>query len=404
MFFGRELGRSLKRHGKKSAAALLVSAVLGVFLCQFAGSVDAYRQRLEDLAADAELRVTFINSSGTRTVGLYVYDDKLQALEDSGLAEPGLYAAQCLFSDGTEDDQPDYRNPQRLVQDLAAYTREEPLAEAGEVTYFEGYDSSLFASEEAVCLLPQERFERLGCGPGEKVGIQLFTSGIDGRRLYPGARMEVAVAGTFADGGSISPGAGMVVPYGFLRRGIAESKLNLWPSQAYLTIPDPDDLNAVKALLQELDIRPVNHELGDSARHAKTAVINDSIYIAAAEPAQRTLRLLRSLYPAVFGAVALIALLASYLLMQSRREELALQRSLGAGRGRIFALFFAESACLCLLGAATACLLCVLAFGTPWAALGLPLAGYVLAYLVGAALAALLMLRTGVLAVLAASE
>lgn len=403
MFFIKELGRGLKRHGKKTVITLLVSVALGIFLCQFAGSVDTYRRRLEDLSANAGLKVTFVNSSGTRSVGLHIYDDKLRALEESGFAEPGFYAASCFFSDGTPDDQPILPNPKRLVQVLAAYTSDEALAGIdGNIVYFDGYDESFFSSGEPVCLVPQYRFENQGFSAGGKVHVQFFTS--NGKSVYPGVEMDLTIAGTYRDAGGITPDAGMVCPYKTLRRVMKESKLNFWPSQAYLTIPDPGNLNGVKALLQELEIEPVNAGLSSNAWFGKTATINDSVYIGSAEPTQRTLALLRSLYPAVFAAVALIALLASYLLMQSRREEIALQRSMGAGAGRVFWLCFGESACLCLLGAAIAAALSALALGTPPLALGLPLLGYMAFYLLGAGLAVLLMLRVDVLAVLAAAE
>lgn len=406
MFFWKELGRSLGRHGKKTAIALLVSAVLGIFLCQFAGNVAVHRHRLRELSENAGLRVTFVNTSGTQSTNILVYDDKLEALEESGLATPGLYAAVCMFSDGTEDDQPDFRNPQRKVQYVAGYTNDTPLAGVGEgnVTYFDGFDASVFATDQAVCLLPQERFDRLGYQPGEKVRIQFFTGGTNERSIFPGAEMDVAVGGTFQDAGPIGPGVGMVIPYRTMRQGLKEGHLSVWPTQAYLDIPDPENLNAIKALLQEIHVSPVDKTLDYYAQYGKTASINDSIYIGTAEPTRRTLSLLQSLYPVVFAAVGLIAMLASYLLMQSRREEIALQRSLGVSRGRVFAAFFGESACLCLAGAAVACLVGVLALDTPLSALGLPLAGYVLSYLLGSGAAILLMLRTDVLAVLAAAE
>ena len=406
MFFGKELGRSLKRHGKKTAIALLVSAVLGAFLCQFAGSVEGYRQRLVELSEKAELRVTFVNTSGTREIGLKIYDDKLQALEESGMLQAGLYVANCWFSDGTEDDRPNPLNPKRLTQDIVAYTNASPLGGAEAVNWFEGYDASVLASDQAVCLLPQERFDRLGYQPGDTVHIQFITGGSNGKSVFPGQEMDMAIAGTFASEDAALSGFGMVCPYRTMRRGLKESKLNIWPTQAYLTIPDSEDLNAVKALLQELEIDPLDNTLralSTWAEYGNTAIINDGVYIGTAEPTQRTLDLLRSLYPAVFAAVALIALLASYLLIQSRREEIALQRSLGVGRGRIFGLFIGESACLCVLGAALGCLFSVCVAGTPLAALALPLLGYVGSYLLGSAIAVLLTLRTGVLAVLAAA-
>lgn len=404
MFFAKELGRSLKRHGKKTLIALLVSTVLGTFLCQFAGNVETYRQRLRELSEKAELRVTFVNTSGTRDVGLKVYDDKLRALEESGLVQTGLYKAECWFSDGTGDDQPSPLNPRRLVQTVAGYTNTTPLGGEEGVTWFEGYDSSIFDSDQAVCLLPQERFDRLGYQPGDTVHIQFFTGGANGKSIFPGQEMDMAIAGTFQNDGPALSRLGMVCPYRTMRRGLRESNLNIWPSQAYLTIPDPEDLNAVKALLQELEIQPVDKSLNTWAEYGKTAVINDSIYIGTAEPTQRTLDLLRSLYPAVFAAVALIALLASYLLMQSRREEIALQRSLGVKPRRTFALFLGESACLCVLGAVLAGAFSACLLGTPPRALGLPLLGYAGAYLLGSGAAILLMLRTGVLAVLSAAD
>lgn len=404
MFFAKELGRSLKRHGKKTLIALLVSTALGAFLCQFAGNVETYRQRLQELSEKAELRVTFVNTSGTRDVGLKVYDDKLRALEESGLVQPGLYKADCWFSDGTEDDHPNLLNPKRLTQNVVAYTNASPLGGAEAVSWFDGYDGAIFDSDQAVCLLPQERFDRLGYQPGDTVHVQFFTGGANGKSIFPGQEMDMDIAGTFQSDDPALAGYGMVCPYRTMRRGLRESNLNIWPSQAYLTIPEPEDLNAVKALLQELEIQPVDKSLNTWAEYGKTVIINDSIYIGTAEPIQRTLDLLRSLYPAVFAAVALVALLASYLLMQSRREEIALQRSLGVEPRRTFALFLGESACLCVLGALLAGLFSACLLGTPLPALGLPLLGYVGAYLLGSSTAILLMLRTGVLAVLAAAE
>ena len=79
-------------------------------------------------------------------------------------------------------------------------------------------------------------------------------------------------------------------------------------------------------------------------------------------------------------------------------------------RGKEVRIFFIERkwwtacACLCLAGAVLAALLSTLVLGTPLLALGLPLLGYLGFYLLGSGLAILLMLRTGVLSVLAASE
>ena len=81
------------------------------------------------------------------------------------------------------------------------------------------------------------------------------------------------------------------------------------------------------------------------------AVINDRKFILRAEPLERNIRLLQSLYPLFFAAVAVIAFLVSYLLAQSRRDEIAVCRSLGESRTGVFLQFFWESTVVCLSGA-----------------------------------------------------
>lgn len=413
MFFGKELARSLRRHGRKTAIALAVSAALAFFLFLFSGSIAVNQRQLDDLKRESDLKLTFVNSSGTRDSSIIIYDDKLQEIEASGLAVPDLYAVMALFSDGSGDDTKAYTGAYSkwATQPMAAYTNDSPLAAPGpdNVTYFDGYDGSLFAGNEPVCLMDREKFERLELSPGQEYTVTLFTfkesKGTKG--VFKGGETTLRIVGTYEDPGSVFTGLPihLVCPYRTLRQAFSEENLSIWPSKAALRIPDPENLNALKALLGDIGILPVDKNLDSvNASYGKTAVINDSVYIGTAEPAMRTLSLLRSLYPAVFSAVALIALLVSYLLMQSRRNEIAIQRSLGTGRLRIFLSFFAESACVCLLGTAAALAAGLLLLGQPPAALLPPALGFAGSYLLGSAAAVLLLLRTDVLAILAASE
>lgn len=412
MFFWNELGRSLKRHGKKSAIALAVSAALAFFLFLFAGSITANQRQLDDLEQNSDLRLTFVNVSGTRDSSLIIYDDKLEVIEESGLAETGFYAVMALFSDGTEDDNRQFsaRNSYWKNQPIVAYTDDSPLTEAGEdnVTYFDGYDASMFQGSDPVCLMAKEKFDRMGLSPGEEITVRLFTfkdtQGSMG--VFKGEETSLKVVGTYVEPGTIytGPAINLICPYRTLRTQFRAMNLSIWPSRAYLRITDPANLNPLKDLLKEIGISHVEKTLDSGAAYGKTAVINDSVYIGTAEPTMRTLSLLRSLYPAVFAAVSLISLLTSYLLIQSRREEIAIQRSLGTGRLRIFFTFFVESACLCLMGIVLAFAAAVLLLSQPPLSLLLPALGCFGFCLLGSAIAVLLLERTDVLAVLSAAE
>ena len=104
MFFCKDLFRSLARHSRKGLLALAVAVGLSAMLFLFAGAVASYQGELDRLEEDYDLTLTFTNVAGTSTKNLIIYDDRLQTIEESGLAEPGFYRATSFFSDGTEDD------------------------------------------------------------------------------------------------------------------------------------------------------------------------------------------------------------------------------------------------------------------------------------------------------------
>ena len=126
----------------------------------------------------------------------------------------------------------------------------------------------------------------------------------------------------------------------------------------------------------------------------------DESFIRSAETLSKNLALLRGMLPFLVVIVFFIGYLCSYLSLQSRREEYALLRSLGTGRGRSFLLLFGETA----LAVAAACLsgsLLSAAFLRPApGVLALSGATFFLAFLSGAAMAILALHRLSVMELL----
>ncbi len=405
MFFPKEVWRDLRRHSRKTVIACLVAGALACFLLLFSGSIASNQAQLDQLSQEFQLRLTFVNASGTQTTGLIIRDDKLQELEKSGLVRRGFYGALALVQDGSEDDGSFMINSRWLTQLMAAYTDDSPLEG---VSYFEGYDASVFQESEPVCLMSREKFQSLGLSPGQEYNVTLLTfkDSQIGKEAFYGGESGFRVVGTFEDAGEIFTGAdiSLVCPYESLRTTLAAFNLHVWPSSAYLVIPSPENLNPLKALLSELGISPVDSSLYTYGSKGSAAVINDSLYIDTAEPIQRTLALLKTLYPLALLAVALLSLLSSYLLIQSRQEEFALERSMGVGRLRVFFKILVESGLMALTGIL---LVSVLFF----ACSGLQLSTIVItgisclgSVLVGGALAAMMTARSNVLIVLTATR
>ena len=108
------------------------------------------------------------------------------------------------------------------------------------------------------------------------------------------------------------------------------------------------------------------------------------------------------LFPVLFLVVGLMGFIISWLMVSSRRMELAVMRGLGASSWRVFISFFMEQAALCLLG----CLIGAFAMSLlyPGGAVWLAGAGFLVCYLAGCALSVLAAGRTNLMLLLSERE
>ena len=108
------------------------------------------------------------------------------------------------------------------------------------------------------------------------------------------------------------------------------------------------------------------------------------------------------LFPVLFLVVGLMGFIISWLMVSSRRMELAVMRGLGASHWRVFASFFLEQAALCLLGCLIGALAMTLLY--PGGAVWLAGAGFLVCYLAGCALSVLAAGRTNLMLLLSERE
>lgn len=133
-------------------------------------------------------------------------------------------------------------------------------------------------------------------------------------------------------------------------------------------------------------------------------VIDDNALIQSVDAAQKIIDYMRILYPVLFALIVAIAFVVSYLLTHTRRDELAIMRSGGAGRIKTFFAFFIEQVTLCIVGTVIGAL-------ALWAILGVLTLSQVISiliyfgcYVIGVSLACLVMSRGSVLKLLSSNE
>jgi hypothetical protein len=129
-------------------------------------------------------------------------------------------------------------------------------------------------------------------------------------------------------------------------------------------------------------------------------VLEDAAFNNSVASVKQQINYINTLYPFLYALVGIIALVVSYLLVVSRKVELAIMRGLGTTRLVSFFSFFSEQSLLCILGTVIGLMVWLLVWGLP-GKLHLALTGgFLICYLVGSAISVTIMNHANVLTIL----
>ncbi len=115
---------------------------------------------------------------------------------------------------------------------------------------------------------------------------------------------------------------------------------------AVFSLRSTDDLEALRDALEACDFTSV----GSNQRLRSYAVIDDAEFNSTVRTLNRQIRYLDMLYSLLYALSAILTLTLSFLLMLSRKKELAIMRGLGTQPTRIFCGFLTEQLALSVLG------------------------------------------------------
>lgn len=275
-----------------------------------------------------------------------------------------------------------------------------------EITWLDGVDADILETAEKVCILDAALMEEKGLRPGDDVMLTIFyyRYASEGSEVF----IEPLVTDTYRIVGSMQIGdfrgnwvpPEIILPLDYMRETYHSQGIDFYADSGSFVVKDPFQLNALKAQMHD-EVKFLS--VITRARHrtdGNALTIMDEAFIRSAETLSKNLALLRGMLPFLAAIVIFIGYLCSYLSLQSRREEYALLRSLGTGRGRSFFLLFGETALVetaaCILGSLLAAVFLRPAVGV----LVLSGAAFFLAFLSGAAMAILALHRLSVMEML----
>lgn len=391
VFTLKQIGRGITRHKWKSILSLLIGVLTILLLDIYAGNMESTGRQLARLPEVMQVQAKISNLNGSLEEGMTIREDRVQGIRASAHAKDAVFTV-------------------RLRLGLGSFTAEEyegnlvcygagmnaiggvPGLKSEEITFLEGTDESVLETAEKVCIMDASMMEREDLSLGDEVTITSFCYRYEGRTYE--IFLDRLITDTYKIVGAMEIGeyegnwvpAEVIFPLDCVREAYHRAGIAFLADSGSFVVKDPFRLNECKEEMAQLGMLPVLTR-ADFSYDGNALTIMDETFIRSAEALEENLALLQGMLPFVGALVIFIGYICSYLSIQGRREEYALLRSLGTGRGLSFFLFFGETAATEAAAALAGSVIAVLLFHTPAKVLVLAAVLFFLTFLAGTAAA-----------------
>lgn len=404
-FFMRQTAGNIVRHRKKSILHILIGVMTVLILDVYAGNMDSTGKQLAHLPQVLEVTARISTLNGSQREGMTIREERMMGVRESEYVKDPVFTVRLKFGFGAftveeyKENLNHYGMGMNAPEGVSGMKKED-------ITWLDGVDADILETTEKVCMLDTALMEEKGLHLGDNVMLTIFyyRYALEGSEIF----IEPLITDTYRIVGSMQIGEYMgnwvppevILPLDYMRETYHSQDIDFYADSGSFVVKNPFQLNALKAQMHD-EVKFLSVITRAKPRTDGNALtIMDEAFIRSAETLSKNLALLRGMLPFLVMIVIFIGYLCSYLSLQSRREEYALLRSLGAGRGRSFFLLFGETALVeaaaCLLGSFLAAVFLRTAVGV----LALSGAMFFLAFLAGAAMAILALHRLSVMEML----
>lgn len=362
------------RHRIKSILTILMDILVVLVLHTYMSNIVNNREQLLKLPDAIPVTGYVSTLDGTRSAGIFIGEEIVERISESDYVDEVKMSVRLKCS----LQKIAYRDWDHLNLYVFGANRIGAVRglEPSEVTWNAGEDASVLEGEEPKCIVSQKLFEKNGWRLGEKITLCQYyyheREDIMGDLLAdPLKDTEYEIAG-YAD---LSPSAlhmdsgldgflpDILVPIKAVRNDYADAGIPFEADTLSFRVSDALMLNEFKQDMKELGLKSIAPMTSDNSLTGTALVLNDSAFINAASQLRRAIDTVTAFFPFLLTLIVCVGYLVTLLLLQSRKKEMALLRSIGLNRRKCFRVFFTEQLILVVTGVTAGSMLSVLLQG-----------------------------------------
>lgn len=358
--------KSMERRKRRSILVVLVNLVLAVLLNLYFGLIGSYQTQLNDLAANTPIECTITNPDGTMEVGIAVASDTLRELQAAEQIRDLDCSTQLKAGFG-EFDKAYWEGNLNLDVSVVNKIDSTVLPENIRVAYQEGWDETLFAGAEKVCLLKKSDMEEQGFSYGDEIPFTVYYYRYDDTRrdvdILELGCVHLKVVGQIDDSDPVESRGypDMLIPFQTVWDEFEARQINFTAEAVSFYVKNPLALNAFKEEMGQIgEYGLFEVYKGDGAKFSykgSALYVQDGIFITMAGRLKTAIRILEAFLLPMGILVFIVGYVISHLLANGRVKEFALFRSLGVGTPRAVWAFWCEQLVLVFAGNVIGCLI-----------------------------------------------
>lgn len=358
------------RHKVKSLLTILMDMLVVFLLHTYLSNIANNEKQLAMLPEAIPVNAYVTTADGSRQTGIFIRDKLVQGLLDSKYVDklqmdvrlkagvdrviPGQWHTLNLYLEGVN-----------CVEALGCIKESDVVWNTGE-------DASFLQGTEAKCIVSKKLFDRRGWKLGDKVTLcEWYYYREDERspELFanPLQTVECEIAGYVDMTGKwderfvVPPD--VIVPFYAVRKSYAEEGIPFFASSASFVLSDALCMNAFKQEMKDLGFRSIAPTVPDNSLNGVALHVNDAAFIRTAQHLRQVIDTVRAFFPFLLLLIVGVGYLITLLLLQSRKNEMALLRSIGLNRRKCFRVFFVDQLTLVITGVVAGSVLSVLIQG-----------------------------------------
>ena len=248
------------------------------------------------------------------------------------------------------------------VTNLSLYAEDKDLT----IEWLSGYDEDLFNTTKPLVMLSNAIKDEAYWLTDDVVRLELYYFRPDGSRFMSldyFKSIDLQVAGFFefeSDALQDIIRPQLILSHQFICHISQEEGIDFYSDSASFRVTNPLELNLFIEEMREVGFYSLSvtaDPLGDTG---DTLLVDDSTFVNGATQLLQTIHLQQRFYPVIFVSIGLIVFFVSYLMLQSRRQELLIFRLLGVSKRSCFFMYLIEQNIIFVLGKIAAVLLSVI--------------------------------------------